>query len=90
MATHSRNLSTGWIKVWISLGLVVTLIGFFLPSAMKNHAQGEVQRYQECAAGRRDDCRKSLVWVLYEQALKQEGGTGLLMESIKAESSLYR
>ncbi|MCE9586129.1 hypothetical protein K8R04_02295 [Candidatus Uhrbacteria bacterium] len=90
MATPSRHLQTGWIKVWISLGLVITLIGFVASAGMKNHARGEVQRYQECAAGRRDDCRKSLVWVLYEQALKQEGGSGLLMESIKAESSLYK
>lgn len=89
MAIPTHNLQTGWIKIWISLGLVVTLTGFFLPAAMRNHALGEVQRYQECAAGRRDDCKKSLVWILYEQALKQEGGTGLLMESIKAEASLY-
>lgn len=90
MATPSQKLPTGWIKVWISLGLVVTLIGLFLPAGMKNHAQAEVQRYQECAAGRRDDCRASLVWVIYEQALKQEGGSGLLLESIKAEASLYQ
>lgn len=79
-------LSTGWIKIWISLGFIVSLIGFFLPAAMSNHARSEIQRYQECAVGRRDDCRASLIWVFYEQALKQEGGSGLLLESIKAES----
>jgi hypothetical protein len=88
MAISSRGPSTGWIKVWICLGLIVTLVGMFLPAGMKNHARAEVQRYQECAAGRRDDCKASLVWVLYEQALKQEGGSGLLLRSIKAESSL--
>jgi hypothetical protein len=90
MATPSQKLPTGWINIWISLGLVVTLVGLFLPAGMKNHAQAEVQRYQECAAGRRDDCKASLVWVIYEQALKQEGGSGLLLESIKAEASLYQ
>ena len=90
MATTSRNLSTGWINIWISLGLFVTLIGLFLPAYMRNNARLEVQRYQECAAGRRDDCRASLVWIFYEQALKQEGGSGLLLDSIKAESSLLQ
>lgn len=61
----------------------------FLPAAMRNKASHEVQRYQECAAGRRDDCKPSLIWVFYEQALKDEGGSGLLMESIQTESSLY-
>ena len=90
MATTSRNLSTGWINIWISLGFFVTLIGLFLPAYMRNNARLEVQRYQECAAGRRDDCRASLVWIFYEQALKQEGGSGLLLDSIKAESSLLQ
>ena len=85
-----QKLPAGWIRGWVSLGLVVTLVGLFLPAAMVNHGAAEVQRYQECAAGRRDDCRASLVWVIYEQALKQEGGSGLLLESIKAESSLYQ
>lgn len=90
MAIPSQNLSTGWIRIWISLGLVVILMGLFLPTSLRNHASTEIQRYQECAAGRRDDCKASLVWILYEQALKQEGGTGLLMENIKAESSLLQ
>lgn len=89
MATPSQKLATGWIRIWISLGLVVTLVGTFLPVGMKNHALAEVQRYQECAAGRRDDCQASLVWVIYEQALKQEGASGLLLESIKAETSQF-
>ncbi|GEM_PF-2303610 len=90
MATATRPLPTGWIRIWISLGLVVTLLGLFLPAAMKNHAQLEVQRYQECAAGRRDDCHMSLIWVFYEQALRSEGGQGLLLQNIQAESRLLQ
>lgn len=86
MAIPSQNLPTGWIRIWTSLGLVVVLIGLFLPAAMRNHARAEVQRYQECATGHRDDCKASLIWIIYEQALKEEGGSGLLMENIQAES----
>ena len=90
MAIPSQNLSTDWIKIWISLGLVVTLVGLFLPAGMRSIARSEVQRYQECAAGRRDDCKASLIWIFYEQALRQEGASGLLLESIQAESSLVQ
>ncbi len=90
MATPSQNFSTGWIKIWVSLGLVVVLVGLFLPTAMSKHARSEVQRYQECAAGQRTDCASSLIWVIYEQALKEEGGSGLLLENIQAESSTLK
>ena len=80
--TSANALPTGWIKVWTSLGLVVTLLGIFLPAAISNVGRMEVQRYQECAAGSRQDCKTSIVWMFYEQALKEQGGNALLMENL--------
>jgi len=90
MVSHSHQLSTGWIKVWITLGFFVTAIGYFLPTVLRSLAQGEVQRYQECAAGLRDNCQPSMVWVLYEQALREEGADNLLLDKTRLELDTLR
>ncbi len=84
----NTSAQTGWIKIWISLGLVATLLGLIVPSVLARNAKMEVQRYQECAAGTRQDCQPSIVWVLYESALQQEGGRGLLMENIRTDAKV--
>lgn len=63
----------------------MTLFSIFLPQSLQVLAQKEIQRYQECATALNKDCKPSLVWLLYEQALRDEGAQGLLMENIRAE-----
>lgn len=56
-----------------------------VPIGASIYAAKDIQRYNECIAGTREDCEDSLVWALYEQALIFEGAEGLSGEYTEAE-----
>lgn len=71
-------LQTGWIKIWVAIGTVVMACIIILPPVLIYGAQQDVQRYQECMAGKRRDCQRTIVWNLVDMAAQlqaQDGGT---------------
>ncbi len=66
-----------WLKFWIGLGAVATIITVVLPPLMIYNASNDVKRYRECLEGKRQDCDRTMVWNLVDAAvlLEQQGGT---------------
>ncbi len=66
-----------WLKFWIWLGVVATLITVILPPLMIYSASADVNRYRECLEGKRFDCDRTMVWNLVDAAvlLEQQGGS---------------
>ncbi|MBP9763056.1 hypothetical protein KBD34_05605 [Patescibacteria group bacterium] len=61
----SLSLRTGWINVWIILGVFSLLLFVALPIAITRKASNEFARYQDCVSGKqRTNCEPSLVWAL--------------------------
>lgn len=82
---HSHD--TAWIKAWIALGALVIIASITLPIALAAYAVRDINRYQQCAAGIREDCQQDILWSIYEQALKDNGAQGLMVSGTNADYS---
>lgn len=76
MKDASSSLRTGWITVWIALGLLGLLLFVFMTFSITQKSQAEFARYNACAQGReRVHCDPSLVWVMNGWSLVQATST---------------
>ena len=65
MNASSSPLPTGWITVWIALGVLALGIFIALPLAVSQKSQKEFARFQACAAKTQTaNCEPSLAWAL--------------------------
>jgi hypothetical protein len=72
--------STGWLKAWALFGALVLACVMILPPVLLWNAQQDVERYQQCAAGKRTDCQRTIVWNLVDFAaqLQLEDGSSTI------------
>ncbi|MEI7512353.1 MAG: hypothetical protein WCK01_02735 [Candidatus Uhrbacteria bacterium] len=64
------SLPTNWIKGWVGFGSVIFLSLVILPPYFLYSAQQDVQRYRDCIANKRADCKRTIVWNLVDVALQ--------------------
>jgi len=69
-------LRTGWIKAWIAFGSVVFVCVVVLPPILLYAAAQDVQRYRDCAANKRRDCQRTIVWNLVDIAAQLQAADG--------------
>lgn len=74
-----RHMNLSWLKVWIGIGAVATVITVVMPPILVNYASQDVRRYRECLEGSRRDCERTMVWNLVDAAalLEQQGGASV-------------
>jgi hypothetical protein len=59
--------STGWIKVLMTLGAIMSVFFFVAPLLIQMTMAREAQRYLDCTEGTRKDCEPSFAWMLFER-----------------------
>lgn len=57
-------LKTGWITLWIALGVLMIILFVGFPMAMTYRARAEYARYQGCVNHTETNCNPSLAWAL--------------------------
>jgi len=76
MPPASSSLRTGWITVWIALGVIALVLFVALPIAVTRRATAEFARYQACLeSNRNQDCRPSIVWYMNGWTLEATSST---------------
>lgn len=76
MSSASSSLRTGWITVWIALGVIALVLFVALPIAVTRRATAEFARYQACLEPTRNqDCRPSIVWYMNGWTLEATSST---------------
>jgi hypothetical protein len=76
MNASSSSLPTGWITVWIALGVVALGVFIALPLAVSQKSQKEFVRFQACATmTQRTNCEPSLAWAMNGWSLAKATST---------------
>ena len=58
-----------WLKIFIILGLVGTILSVALPAAFLTRWVSEGVRFKECAEHKRTDCQSSTMWTCNDWSL---------------------
>jgi hypothetical protein len=58
-----------WLKIFIVLGLIGTVLSVVLPAAFLTRWVGEGVRFKECVEHKRADCQSSVMWTWNDWSL---------------------
>jgi hypothetical protein len=87
MNASSSSLRTGWITIWIVLGVVALTLFVAVPLLITQRAQGEFLRYEACVEKTQTtNCQPSLVWALNGWSVDAASSTGSVPASSTSTS----